>query len=180
MEASRTWDKERLLDMPKDKLVNLLFLFTRNIWSEDGLYFLGIEKKFGTDIAIEIDREVWSEMGKIEARRLKRFLEISGIPGNSINSLFYALKHTSWWLDNELKEFEQEDSYGTLTIKNCYVQMTRIKKGLGEFNCKSVRSGFLKSFAKEFNKDIQVNCIFCPPTGHPEDAWCRWEFKLRE
>lgn len=175
MDASRTWDKERLMEMSKNDLLELLLVHIRNIWSEDGLYFLGIENKFGKATAVDIDQEVWSAMGKIEARRLKKTL---GIQGGGIPELMQALKHTSWWLDLEHKEFEEEKSRAVLRNKECYMQLTRKKKGLGEFDCKQVRHGFLGNFIKEFNPDIQVKCNFCPPDKHPDDTWCEWEFVL--
>jgi hypothetical protein len=176
MKANRDWDRNRLMETTKDNLTELLFLQMRNIWSEDGLYFLGIEKRFGSEVAIDIDREVWSAMGKIEARRLKRMLKLAG---GKISDLMEALKHTSWWLDIDDKEFEQDDTRALIRINKCYVQMTREEKGFGKFNCKSVRTGFLKDFAAEFNPKIEVICNFAPLDAHPKDAWCEWEFVLR-
>ncbi len=49
----------------------------RNLWAVDGLYFLGIEELYGTEVATEIDANVWEVMGKIEARKLKEFLGIT-------------------------------------------------------------------------------------------------------
>ena len=54
-----------------------------------------------------------------------------------------------------------------------------MENGLDEFECKPVRFGFLKSFAKEFNPNIEVICNVCPPDKHPEDLWCEWEFSLK-
>lgn len=176
MEANRNWDKNRLMDTSKDILTDLLFMHMRNIWSEDGLYFLGIEKRFGVETAIEIDREVWATMGKIEARRIKRLLKLNG---DTISDLMEALKHTSWWLDNENKEFELDETRAVIRIKECYVQITREKKGLDEFNCKPVRTGFLRNFAAEFNPKIEVLCNFAPLDAHPKDAWCEWIFIMK-
>jgi hypothetical protein len=64
--------------MPKKKLLDLFFLHVRNLWRVDGLYFLGIEEKFGTEAATEIDINCWKFMGKLEARDLKALLEIKG------------------------------------------------------------------------------------------------------
>lgn len=58
MDAGRKLDRKKLIDMPKENLVDLLFMQIRNLWAVDGLYFLGIEEKFGTESATEIDREV--------------------------------------------------------------------------------------------------------------------------
>jgi hypothetical protein len=114
-------------------------------------------------------------MGKIEARKLKEFL---GIKGNDIPSMLKALQYSGWALDLEDKEIVIENDKGIIRNVKCRVQNTRKKKGLSEFGCKQVRWGFLKSFAKEFNPDIMVNCKVCPPDSHPEDLWCEWEILL--
>lgn len=69
-----TRDREMLLQMPIDKLLNVLFLHIRNLWRVDGLYFQGIEKSFGTEAATEIDANCWKILAKIEARDLKETL----------------------------------------------------------------------------------------------------------
>jgi len=149
----------------------------RNLWTVDGLYFLGIEEKYDTISATEIDRKVWESMGKIEARRIKDFFEITG---SDIPSFMKALSYSSWALDLEDKEIIVEEKRAVIRNIKCRVQITRIKKQLGEFGCKPVRYGFLKAFAKEFNPDISVNCIVCPPDKHPDDLWCEWEFILKK
>ena len=164
-------------EMPKEELVDLLFLQMHNLWTVDGLYYLGIEEKFGTQAATDIDQKVWEVMGKIEARRLRKTL---GITGNDIPTLMETLRITSWSLDLEDKEIILENDRGIFRNTNCRVQKTRLKKGLSEFSCKNVRWGYLKSFAKEFNENVEVSCNVCPPDEHAEDLWCEWEFKMRE
>jgi hypothetical protein len=146
------------------------------MWTIDGLYYLGIEEKSGTEAATEIDRKVWDVMGKIEARKLKEFFDIKG---NDIPSMMKALQYSGWALDLEDKEIVVEENRGIIRNVKCRVQNTRISKGLVEFGCKPVRWGFLKAFAKEFNPDIVVNCNVCPPDEHPDDLWCEWEFKMK-
>jgi len=175
--SGREEDRRLIAEIPSDKVADFVFLHLRDLWAVDGLYFLGIEERFGTEAATEIDRKVWEVMGKIEARRLKKFL---GLEGGDIPTMMKALRHSGWALDLEDKEVEVEDSRAVIRNINCRVQNTRIRKGLGVFPCKNVRWGFLKSFAREFNSDIVVNCIVCPPDEHPDDLWCEWEFVLRE
>lgn len=146
------------------------------MWAVDGLYYLGIEEKWGTEAATEVDRKVWEVLGKIEARKLKEFFNIKG---NDIPSMMSALQYSGWALDLEDKEVVVEENRGIIRNVKCRVQNTRIKKGLDEFGCKPVRWEFLKAFAKEFNPDIVVNCNVCPPDKHPDDLWCEWEFKIK-
>ena len=173
----REEDKKLLSEIPKDKIADFIFLHLRSLWAADGLYYLGIEEAYGTKAATEIDRKVWEVMGKIEARRLKKLFDISG---SDIPTMIKALRLSGWALDLEDKEIIVEKNKAIVRNVKCRVQNTRFKKGLSEFGCKPVRWGFLKSFAKEFNPDIEVNCKVCPPDKHPSDLWCEWEFKIKE
>jgi hypothetical protein len=173
----REKDRRLLSEISRDRFPDFIFLHLRDMWTVDGLYFLGIEEQFGTEAATEIDRKVWEVMGKIEARRLKEFL---GLNGNDIPSMIKGLRFSSWALDLEDKEIVVEKEKAIVRNIRCRVQNTRITKGLDEFTCKKVRWGFLKSFAREFNPDIIVDCNVCPPDEHPSDLWCEWEFKIKK
>ncbi len=172
---SRVKDKKLIEEIPSDKLADFIFMHLRNLWTVDGLYYLGIEEKFGTNAATEIDKKVWEVMGKIESRRIKELFEIKK---NDIPSLIKALSYSGWALDLEDKEIIVETNRAIIRNVKCRVQNTRIKKGLVEFGCKPVRYGFLKAFAKEFNPDIKVRCNVCPPDMHPNNLWCEWEFTI--
>jgi hypothetical protein len=168
-------DVEILSKLPKEKLYELFFLHIKNLWRVDGLYFLGIEEKFGTEAATEIDASCWKLMGKLEARELKTLL---GKKEANVPAVIEALKHTSWALYQTAKETEVTEKKGIFRVTDCRTQKTRIEKGLTEFPCKPVRLGFLKSFAETFNPNIKVNCKICPPDKHTEKCWCEWEFTI--
>ncbi|HVQ00680.1 MAG TPA: DUF6125 family protein [Candidatus Thermoplasmatota archaeon] len=172
---TRIQDTKRIARLPKQQLADFLFLHLRNLWAVDGLYFLGIEEAYGTEVATTIDAHVWEVMGKIEARKLKEFLHITA---NDIPSMMKALHYSSWALDLEDKEIVVEKNRAVVRNVKCRVQNTRREKGLDEFGCKPVRLGFLKAFAKEFNPAVVVKCIVCPPDAHPENLWCEWEFSV--
>jgi hypothetical protein len=174
---SRNDDRTLLNKLPEEQLPEYVLLQLRNLWTVDGLYYLGMEELYGTDIATQIDAKVWAVMGKIEARKLKEFL---GITTNDIASMMHALQYTSWALDLEDKQIEIQKDHAVIRNIRCRVQNTRKNKGLPEFGCKPVRLGFLQAFAKEFNPEIVVHCILCPPDRHPEDLWCEWEFRYKE
>ncbi len=169
-------DREMLVKMPMEKLLDFFFLQIRNLWRVDGLYFLGIEKKFGTDAATEIDAGVWEIMAKIEAKSLRKVFQVGENP--DVPTIMELLQKSSWALDQPFKTFEVSDKRATLSIDRCRTQEARLKKGLSEFPCKKVRFGYLKNFAKTLNPKVEVNCLVCPPDKHPKDLWCKWEFKL--
>ncbi|UCE96526.1 MAG: hypothetical protein JSV51_02695 [Candidatus Bathyarchaeota archaeon] len=170
-------DLAMLGSMPKETLLNLVFLHIKNLWRIDGLYFLGIEKKYGTKAATHIDADCWKIMGKIEARELKKALDIKN---RNLSGLIMALRNTSWALYQTQKEFEISAKKGVFRITHCRTQETRIAKGLDEFPCKLVRFGYLQRFVKEFNPRMNITCRICPPDPHTEDVWCEWEFTLPE
>jgi hypothetical protein len=169
----RIKERELIDALPRERLADFIFMHLRNLWTVDGLYFLNIEDQWGTEKATEVDRRVWEVMGKIEARRLKNLLQITG---SDVASMMKALLLSGWALDLEDKDVEVGEKRGIIRVTQCRVQTTRIAKGLGEFPCKSVRWGFLQSFAREFNPDIVVHCRLCPPDDHAENLWCEWEF----
>jgi hypothetical protein len=177
IDISRKEDIKILSQLTKEQIPEYIFIQLRNLWAVDGLYFLGIEEAYGTETATAIDQHVWEIMGKIEARKLKEFLDIKT---TDIPSMMKALRYSSWALDLEDKEIIVIKHSGIIKNIRCRVQNTRREKGLSEFGCKPVRLGFLKAFAKEFNPEIIVKCIVCPPDKHPDALWCQWEFSLKE
>lgn len=174
--SKRTEDIELLRELDGGQYAELTFMHLRNMWAVDGLYYLGIEKRFGTEAATEIDAEVWAVMGKIEARRLKRLFGL----GNGLEDMIKGLKFSGWTMDLEDKEWEHHPEMTVLRNVECRVQNTRIRDGLPVFPCKKVRFGFLKAFAREFDDRIDVICEQCPPDELNGGKWCEWMFILRE
>jgi len=169
-------DRETLAGMPTEKLVDYFFLQIRNLWRVDGLYFLGIEQKFGTEAATEIDAGVWEAMAKIEAKNLQRMFQVGENP--DVSTIIDLLRKSSWALDQPFKTIEVSSKRATLSVDRCRTQEARLSKGLGEFPCKRVRFGYLRNFAKTLNPNVEVNCLVCPPDKHPKDLWCKWEFGM--
>ncbi len=174
--SGSTEDRKKLGRMPSEKLLDYFFLQIRNLWRVDGLYFLGIEKKFGTEAATEIDANVWGNMAVIEAKSLQKTLKIRENP--DIRTIMELLLKSSWALDQPFKTVEVSDKRAVLTIDRCRTQETRLSKSLPEFPCKKVRFGYLKNFAETLNPRVEVNCSVCPPGKHSKDLWCKWEFEL--
>jgi len=169
-------DRAMLVGMSADKLLDYFFLQIRNLWRVDGLYFLGIEKKFGTEAASEIDAGVWETMAGIEAKSLQKMFSVG--ENSEIATIMDLLQKSSWALDQPFKTITVSKEKAVLGIDRCRTQETRLSKGLDEFPCKKVRSGYLEKFAKTLNPKVKVNCIVCPPDKHPKDKWCKWEFVL--
>lgn len=169
-------DRRMLAKMPMEKLLDFFFLQIRNLWRVDGLYFLGIEKQFGTEVATAIDAGVWEAMAQIEAKSLQRMFNVGENP--DVATIISLLRKSSWALDQPFKTIEVTARRAILSINRCRTQETRLGKGLGEFPCKLVRFGYLRNFAETLNPKVQVNCLVCPPDKHPKELWCKWKFTL--
>jgi hypothetical protein len=168
-------DHKMLKNLPVETLLNLFHMHIRNLWRVDGLYFLGIEEKFGTEAATQIDTDCWKLLGKLEARELKSILHVDR---NDIPALMYALRNTGWSLYQEEKQVETSKDKGVYRVTKCRVQEARIAKAVGVFPCKNVRFNYLKAFVNEFNPNMTVSCRTAPPDQRREGFWCEWEFTL--
>ena len=166
-------DREMLKELSTERLLDYFFLQIRNLWRVDGLYFLGIEKRFGTEAATDIDAGVWDAMAGIEAKILQKMFGVGENP--DVSAIMDLLRKSSWALDQPLKTVEVSSNRAVLGVDRCRTQETRLSKGLTEFPCKNVRFGYLKDFAKTLNSNVKVNCLVCPPDKHPKDSWCKWE-----
>ena len=62
----RDQEIELIKSIPKEKIADFVFMHLRDMWAVDGLYFIRIEKKYGTKIATEIDKFVWEVMVKFK------------------------------------------------------------------------------------------------------------------
>lgn len=173
---SRNEDLKLIDSLSQDEFAEFFITHIRNLWRIDGLYFLGIEKKFGTDAAAQIDAEVWKTMGSIEAKEIKKMLNLNG----GLEDIKKALLLTSWSLDQQHKKIEIKDNKLIYTVEKCSTQLTRVKKGLSVFPCKPVREGYLKSFVENFDSSLQLKTICAPPQDRPENVWCRWEISKKD
>jgi len=170
-------DRRMLQQMPTEQMLDFFFLQIRNLWRVDGLYFLGIEKRFGTEAAAEIDAQVWETMATIEAKSLQK--QFRTIENPDVPTVIDLLRKSSWALDQPFKTVELNATHAVLSIERCRTQEARLSKRLEEFPCKKVRHGYLKIFAETLNPMIEANCLMCPPDIRPKQTWCKWEFRLR-
>jgi hypothetical protein len=165
-------------DLPREQLLKVIDAYAKAWQAMDGAYFLALEKKYGMDVAVEMDKEAWKIFSPIEARRIMKEF---GIPQNGgLKALEKALdfrvyarlnRQSFEWLDENKLQF---------TMNECRVQVARNRKGLPDFPCRQVGEIEYSYFAETIDPRIKTRCVFCPPGEHPDDAYCRWEFTLEE
>jgi hypothetical protein len=61
--------------------------FSRSYTAADGLWLMKVEEKYGFDTALEMDAEVWKVLPKIQARLIKKFLDLKEGPDALLEGL---------------------------------------------------------------------------------------------
>ena len=168
-------DEKALQALPKETLIKLIQIYSRNWITLDGLWFSNVENRFGTDVAVELDIEMWKTVAAVETKRL---LKIFG-PGEK--SPQGVLKIIDAMTFSALFTFEVErvdHERAVFYYSHCPMQETRVKQGRGEFPCRDTGIACFGISAKIINPEMELKCIFCPPGDHPDDCWCKWELYL--
>ena len=149
------------------------------LWlAHDGLWFQAVEKKYGIEAAIEMDKAAWARFSPIEARRI---MERLGIPeGGGMEALIRALPERLYERINEQEIQIIDDNHIIFTMKKCRVQDARHRKGLTPFPCKEVGIVEYSQFAKTIDPRLETRCLHCPPDTYNGEYWCKWEFRLQD
>ena len=98
--------------------------FHRSYKAADGLWFLKIEEKYGFDVALDIDKEVWKVLPKIQARMIKSMLGKSEAQVTLLKSLAVKLS-----LDGFKFKKEQDERGFRIRISDCPWHNLMIKSG---------------------------------------------------
>lgn len=165
-----------LYSLSKEELVRIITDDAKNWLAHDGVWFQSLEKKFGMDVAVDIDTDAWRMFTVIEAKRIMERLGIK--PGGGIAALVECLKHRFYARLNLQECIEVTSERAVFRMIDCRVQSARRRKGMADHPCKSVGIVEYSGFAATVDPRIRTRCLACPPDAHPEEFWCAWEFTL--
>ena len=165
-----------LYALSKEELVRIITDDAKNWLAHDGVWFQSLEKKYGMDVAVDIDTDAWRLFTVIEAKRIMERLGIK--PGGGIPALVECLKHRFYARLNLQECIEVTQDRAVFRMIDCRVQSARKRKGLPDHPCKSVGIVEYSGFASTIDARIRTSCIACPPDAHPDEFWCAWEFTL--
>ncbi len=161
--------------LPKETLIQLIRMYSRNWYTCDGLWFSGVEERYGTEKALEIDVHMWKVSSRLEAQRIK---EILPIPENGgLDAVLRTLNLMSWAANFGYK-IEKRGDTAILTITDCPPQAARIKSGRDMFECQPTFELGFQNVADVIDPRVKVSCKYCAPGPRPAGAWCQWEFRL--
>ena len=164
-----------LNDLSREQLVEVINNFDKNWLAHDGLWFQAVERVHGIDEAIRADTEAWEKFSPIEARRIKRLLDLSEQAG--LEGLREALEYRMYAVLNR-QSSEYVNGRLRFYMNDCRVQSARKRRDLPDFPCKPVGLVEYATFAKTIDPRIETTCIACPPDDHPDDYYCGWEFRI--
>ena len=171
-------DSENLYSLSKETLIEMLEDSAKNWLAHDGLWFQAVERQYGMEKAIELDKEAWITFTQIEAKRIMRRHMIE--PGGGLPSLEKALQFRLYARINEQSLIIVDETTLRFEMNVCRVQSARKRKGLDDFPCKPVGIAEYAYFAHTIDPRIRTTVISCPPDPHPDEFYCAWQFNLEE
>lgn len=171
-------ERDLLLSLPKETLVDMLEDQAKNWLAHDGLWFQAVERRLGMDEAIKLDKEAWISFTQIEAKRIMRRRGIE--PGGGLAALKEALQFRLYARINEQSLIMEDQHSLRFEMNECRVQSARKRKGLDDFPCKPVGFAEYAYFAHTIDPRIRTQVISCPPDPHPAEYYCAWHFSLEE
>ncbi len=142
----------KMIELTAEQVVEF---WHRSYTSVDGLWFMKVEEKYGFEVALEVDNEVWKVLPKIQARMVKSM-------GETAQGTEGLLECLSTKLGLEGFTFEAERAAGgdgfKIVISRCPWHEVMVKSGREEL---SERVGTLicnteySVWASEFGDDIR-------------------------
>ena len=138
-----------------DYLTNrqIIEYFHRSYKAADGLWFMKVEKKYGFNVALEIDKEVWKVIPKIQARMIKSMLGKGKGEAAFLESLTAKLS-----LEGFKFKAERRENGFRIQISDCPWHNLMVKSGREKHSGKvgtTICNVEYSAWASEFDKNMQ-------------------------
>ncbi len=167
-----------LLDLPRERMMELLTHLGNNWLAGDGIWFQAVEFSYGMNDAKRCNDSCWTRYSPFEAWSIKRFLDMPENPG--LEGLKKALQFRMYARINVQSFIEESPNSLVFQMNDCRVQSARKRQGLDDYPCKSAGQVEYSYFARAIDSRIKTECIGCPPDEHPDEWLCAWRFTLEE
>lgn len=168
---------EALKALSREQLEELIAIYCKDWLAMDGVWFQSSERRFGMELAMEQDIEIWKQFTVIEAKKLKAFLGLSERAG--LEGLEKALKLRLYANINQ-GEILREGNRLIYRTLDCRVQTARSRKNMPWHPCKAVGEVEYAGFARTIDDRITCRALSCYPEKTDDSCACSWEFTLEE
>ena len=163
--------------LTKEELIELIEIYSKNWLAMDGLWFQSIERENGMDSAMHHDEAVWRNFTVIEAKRIKKFLNLPEHAG--IEGLKQALQ-LRLYANLNVNDIIVDGNSLTYKVRSCRVQTARTRKQMPLHPCKPVGIVEYSEFAKVIDSRFVCECISCYPDVTDKTCCCVWKFTLQQ
>ncbi len=145
----------------------------RSYFAVDGLWFVKLEERSSFEQALQVDREVWEIMGKIQARKARELVRLSGEPLDDVVQCL-ALKFAAEGHEYELRRPSAE--VAEVVIRVCpWLEIMRQsgREHLAAQVGRAICATEGHAWAREFGPGLEFALVGQLCDGRPE---CRYRF----
>lgn len=161
-------------EMDKQELRTYLDFLIWNYRVVDAFWYIFLEEEHGSDMANHFNERVWARVSTLSARDIKKRFNITE---TGLEGFVKAIKLFPWTTIVGYT-IEQSADEVLITVPECPTQMARLRRNLGEYDCREMHKGEFVNFAHEIDPKIDVECVHAPPDPHPPERFCQWRFRV--
>ncbi len=170
----------RYEDFSSEALVRLWIATAKSYILIDAIWMDAVRKRYGDEIARELDMEVWRTVTPHDVRRITEAMNITGKDVAAVLK-FLQVEPGAGAVFPECECELLDPNHGILTVKRClgldYCERHESWDTL-QYACEVLDAECIPQAAHCINPDIKVIPLKLPPRQSKDEPACIWEFKL--